>query len=153
MPGDPSGEWGHPPCSKSRDCRVLFWGQAAVGLAAVDGGGRTVTAREQKRLQDPPVGRSAVAIPCIRVITAIYYLGPRSPKYLLLRTRGRDVNACMGAQGFKPCSPASPGTGDEQGWGLAGAGAATGVHATSPRARQGRALTPQHPELPYFALA
>lgn len=53
----------------------------------------------------------------------------------------------------KPCSPASPGTGDEQGQGLAGAGAADRVSASSPPAAQGRAPTPQDPKLPYFALA
>jgi len=93
-----------------------------------------VTARRQEWLQHPGVGRSSSAIPRTRVMADIYYLWPCSPKYLLATPQGRDVKACVGFQ--KPCSPGSPGTGDEQGRGH-GAGAATGGSASSPRAGQG----------------
>lgn len=93
-PGTP-GENETSPHSKSGACRAPFWGQASAGQAAPDGGGRMGTARRQERPQNAPMGRSSLAIPGIRVIAAIYYLGPRSPKYLLVTPRWRDVNACM----------------------------------------------------------
>lgn len=54
-----------------------------------------VTARRQRQPQDLALGRSSLAIPVIKVITAIYYLGPHIPKYSLPGLCGRGVNTCV----------------------------------------------------------
>lgn len=55
-----------------------------------------VTARRHGQPQDLALGRSSLAIPVIKVITAIYYLGPHSPKYSSAGLCGRGVNTCVG---------------------------------------------------------
>lgn len=79
-PRDPR-ERGTPPPSESGICRGPFWGQAATGQAVPDDGDKTVTARRLEQPQDLALGRSSLAIPVIKVITDIYYLGPHIPKY------------------------------------------------------------------------
>lgn len=55
-----------------------------------------MTARRHEQPQDLALGRSSLAIPVIKVITAIYYLGPHSPKYSLAGLCRSGVNTCMG---------------------------------------------------------
>lgn len=76
---DNAGREGPP--SESGICRGPFWGQTAAGQAVSDDGDKMVTARRQEQTQDLALGRSSLAIPVIKVITAIYYLGPHNPKY------------------------------------------------------------------------
>lgn len=66
-----------------------------------------MTARRHEQPQDLALGRSSLAIPVIKVITAIYYLRPHSSKYSLAGLCGRGVNTCMGLKcpGLLPVLP------------------------------------------------
>lgn len=55
-----------------------------------------VTAKRHKQPPDLALGRSSIAIPVIKVITAIHYLGPHSPGYSLAGLCKRGVNTCVG---------------------------------------------------------